>query len=189
MAVRDPAEGWIDVALPGGSMAEEKQFTYGEAEGLPPGDTLTPAEALALAGRAEAAARRPQPLPWWYGPGVGLSFAAYGAAIGKSFGQQAQWLILLCPLGLVLVQAAIVRAAVRARGVAGLVERGLPPHALRAFGAVVLAAVLSGLVAWLATGDPGWASAAAGVGGGLAMWAGIALINRHVKEQSMSSAQ
>lgn len=170
-------------------MAGDKQFAHGEAEGLPPGDTLTPAEALALAGRAEAAARRPQPLPWWYGPGVGLSLAAYGAAIGQSFERQAQWLILLCPLGLVLVQAAIVRAAVRARGVAGLVERGLPPHALRALGAVVLAAALSGLVAWLATGDQAWAGAGAGAGGGLAMWAVIVLINRHVKEQSMSNAQ
>ncbi|MFD8480705.1 hypothetical protein [Kitasatospora sp. NPDC059673] len=178
-----------DVTLPGGSMTEDKQFTHGELEGLPPGDTLTPAEALVLAGRAEAAARRPLPLPWWYGPGVGLSFAAYGAALGRSFEQQAQWLILLCPLGLVLVQAAIVRAATRARGVAGLVERGLPPHALRALGAVVVAAALSGLVGWLATGDSGWTGAAAGAGGGLTLWAGIALINRHVKEQSMSSAQ
>ncbi|MFD5562135.1 hypothetical protein [Kitasatospora griseola] len=170
-------------------MAEDRQFTHGDTEGIPPGGTLTPAEALAIAGRAEAAARRPQPLPWWYGPGVGLSLAAYGAALGQSFERQAQWLILLCPLGLVLVQAAIVRVAIRARGVAGLVERGFPPHAVRALGAVVLVAALSGLVAWFATGDQGWVGAAVGAGGGLTLWAAIVLINRHVKEQSMSDAQ
>ncbi|MFD7640967.1 hypothetical protein ACFV4P_09955 [Kitasatospora sp. NPDC059795] len=173
----------------GGSMAKDKQFTPGEVEGLPPGDALTPAEALAIAGRAEAAARRPHPLPWWYGPGVGLSVAAYGAAIGQSFQSQALWLILLCPLGLVLVQAAIVRAATRARGVAGLVERGLPPRVLRALAAVVLVAALCGLVAWLVTGEQTWVGAAAGTGGGLTLWACLALINRHFKEQSMSSAQ
>ncbi|KDN85436.1 hypothetical protein [Kitasatospora cheerisanensis] len=170
-------------------MAEDKQFTNGEAEGLPPAGALTPAEALALAGRAEAAARRPLPLPWWYGPGVGLSIAAYGAAIGQSFEHQAQWLILLCPLGLVLVQAAIVRATTHARGVARLAERGLPPYTMRAFGVVVLAAALSGLAAWLATGDQSWIGAAAGAGGGLALCGGIVLLNRHLKEQSMSSAQ
>lgn len=170
-------------------MAEDKQLTHGEVEGLLPEEALTPAEALAIAGRAEAAARRPQPLPWWYGPGVGLSFAAYGAGIGQSFERQALWLILLCPFGLVLAQAAIVRAAVRARGVAGLAERGLPPHVLRALGAVVLATALCGVVGWLATGDQSWAGGVAGAGGGLTLWACIVLINRHFKEQSMSSAQ
>ncbi|MEV4561295.1 hypothetical protein AB0K51_30495 [Kitasatospora sp. NPDC049285] len=164
-------------------MADDKYLTHQETA------ALSPAEALALAGRARAAARRPAPLPWWYGPGIGASFAAYGAALGQSFRHQWQWLIPLCALGLVVVLAVIVRVAARASGVARLAERGLPPHTFPALGAVVLVAAVAGLATWLVSGDQRWAITAAGAAGGLALWGVISLINRQVKEQTMSSEQ
>ncbi|RKE18995.1 hypothetical protein [Streptomyces sp. TLI_171] len=168
-------------------MADDKQFTSGGPAGAEAGASLTPAEALALAGRARTAAARPVPLPWWYGPGVGAAFAAYGAAIGQSYQHQVLWLIPLCALGLVLLVAPILRAAVRAGGVARLVEGGASEQALRTLGPIVLAAALAGLGAWLATGDQGWAISAAGAAGGLAHWVVIARFNRHLSTAAARS--
>ncbi|MFK0189949.1 hypothetical protein [Kitasatospora sp. NPDC090308] len=163
-------------------MVDDKQHAHEQSE------RLTPAEALALAERARAAARRPAPMPWWYGPGVGASLAVYCAAIGQSFQQQAHWLIPLCAAGLAAVLAAIVRVAMRSSGVAARLEKvKIPPNVLWALGLTILAAVLAWLGTWLATGDQGWAMAAAGVVGGLAVWGVITMANREVKEQSMSS--
>ncbi|BAJ28341.1 MULTISPECIES: hypothetical protein [Kitasatospora] len=164
-------------------MVEDRQ----QAAGQQP-EELAPAAALALAERARAAARRPAPMPWWYGPGVGATLAVYCAAIGQSFQRQAQWLIPLCAAALMAVMAAILRTAMRASGVAARLEKAkVPPKIMRAFGVTVLAAVLAWLGTWLATGDQGWAMAAAGLVAGLAVWGVIALANRDLKEQSMSS--
>ncbi|MFJ1756912.1 hypothetical protein [Kitasatospora sp. NPDC088134] len=170
-------------------MTDDKRSARGGPAELPPGVGLPPVEALALAGRARAAAGRPVPLPRWYGPAVGLAFAAYGAAIGQSYQHRVLWLIPLCAFGLVLVLAPMVRAAVRVGGVARLVESGASAHVLRAAGLIVLAAALGGLVAWFATGDQRWAITAAGAVGGAAHWGAVALFNRHLEEQSMSSSR
>ncbi|WP_033215887.1 hypothetical protein [Kitasatospora phosalacinea] len=151
-------------------------------------EEFTPAQALELARRARAAARRPAPMPWWYGPGVGAALAGYCAAIGQSFERQAQWLIPLCVAALVAVLAAIVRVATRSSGVAARLERTkLPPNVLRALGLTVLLAVLAWFGTWLATGEQGWSMAVAGAVAGLAVWGVIAMANREIKEQSMSS--
>ncbi|MGW4805675.1 hypothetical protein [Kitasatospora sp. NPDC004272] len=160
-------------------MVDDKQHEQSEE--------FTPAQALALARRAQAAARRPAPMPWWYGPGVGAVLAVYCAAIGQSFQRQAQWLIPLCAAALAVVVAAIVRVAMRSSGVAARLEKTkVPPGVLRALGLSVLLAVLAWLGTWLATDDQAWAMAAAGAVGGLAVWGVIAMANREIKEQSMS---
>ncbi|QKW17649.1 hypothetical protein HUT16_10810 [Kitasatospora sp. NA04385] len=165
-------------------MVDDKQHAHEQSE------ELTPAQALAIAQRAQAAARRPAPMPWWYGPGVGATLAVYCAAIGQSFQRQAQWLIPLCAAALAAVLAAIVRVAMRSSGVAAQLEKTkVPPGVLRALGLTVLLSVLAWFGTWLATGEQGWAMAAAGVVAGLAVWGVITMANREIKEQSMSSEQ
>ncbi|MFF2143772.1 hypothetical protein [Kitasatospora sp. NPDC058190] len=149
---------------------------------------LSAAEALRLADRAGAAARRAQQLPRWYGPVIAAGFAVVGLAVGQAIVAEQVWLIAVLGALPGSLGGVAARIAVRRSGV---VPRGSAPG----LGVPVVLAVLgvsaAGLgalaLARLAGGDPRWMGAAAGIAAGTAFWIAMDRLNhrvRHMRENS-----
>ncbi|MBV2153882.1 hypothetical protein [Kitasatospora sp. SUK 42] len=143
---------------------------------------LSAAEALRLADRAGAAARRPRPVPGWYGPVVAAGFAAFGIATGQAVAAGQVWLIGI--LGGVWGALCGLIGLAGMRG-GGVIQREAPsgmavPVLLTVLS--VLAAMLGTMaLAWWAGGGPQWIAAAGGVVGGAVFWAANSALNRRIR--------
>ncbi|MFI9364667.1 hypothetical protein ACIG5E_26980 [Kitasatospora sp. NPDC053057] len=143
---------------------------------------LPAAEALRLADRAGAAARRPGELPRWYGPAFAFAFTAYGLGIGQVIEAGQFALIGGLAGGFAALTGGLARVAMRSDGI---VRRGMPdgvggPVALAVL--AVCAASAAGMVlAWQVGGGPRWIGGAAGLAAGLTFWAGTGRLNRRVR--------
>lgn len=157
------------------------------AEPAEPADSaraLDPAEALALAERANVAAHRPRLLPGWYGPTFGAILAGYGTLIGISRAYHLTWLLLAGILLFAALMGLVARLGMRSTGVVGRLDDN---RAWRGFirggtAAVVAVAGVVGLACWPIGGQLA-ACAGAGVGGGLGFWALMLLANRRVRRE------
>ncbi|WP_031068007.1 hypothetical protein [Streptomyces sp. NRRL WC-3742] len=143
---------------------------------------LPAAEALRLAERADAAARRPGELPGWYGPAFAFAFTAYGLGIGQVIEARQFAMIAALAGGFAALTGVLARVAVRSDGI---VRRGVPdgiagPVALAVL--AVCAASAAGMVlAWQSGGGPRWIGGAAGLAAGLTFWAGTNRLGRRVR--------
>ncbi|KQV05553.1 MULTISPECIES: hypothetical protein [unclassified Kitasatospora] len=144
---------------------------------------LTPAEALALAGRATAAAERPIPLPGWYGPGIGAVFLVQGVLVGAAIQFEVEWLrIVGCAMAAPLIG---MLAAIAARS-SGVAQRPRPGVAKLAVVTVLVIAA-----AYLAVGGLGWwgglpmlpVGLVAGATAGGAFWLAMLQVNRQIRRE------
>ncbi|MBD0691402.1 hypothetical protein [Streptomyces sp. CBMA123] len=140
------------------------------------------AEALRLAGRAAAAARRPGEMPGWYGPAFAFAFAAYGLGIGQVIEARQFAMIGGLAGGFAALTGVLGRIAMRSDGI---VRRGMPagvggPVALAVL-AVCAASAAGMLIAWQSGGGPRWIGGAAGLAAGLTFWAGTSRLNHRVR--------
>ncbi|MFF4815403.1 hypothetical protein ACFY2K_12545 [Kitasatospora sp. NPDC001309] len=147
-----------------------------------PTPPLSAAEALRLADRAGAAARRPGEVPRWYGPAFAFAFAAYGLGIGQVVETGQFVMIAVLAGGFAALTGVLARVAVRSDGI---VRRGVPdgiggPVALAVL-AVCAASAAGMLLAWQAGGGPRWIGGAAGLAAGLTFWVGTDRLNRRVR--------
>lgn len=147
-----------------------------------PTPPLSATEALRLADRAGAAARRPSPAPRWYGPVIAAGFAVCGIAAGQAVAAGQVWLAGL--LGGIWGPASGLIAWFAVRGT-GVVQRQAPPGTAGPVLVTVLVvtAVMLGamaLTAW-AGGGVQWVAAAAGVAGGAAFWAASTVLDRRIR--------
>ncbi|MFJ9771876.1 hypothetical protein ACIRVF_11600 [Kitasatospora sp. NPDC101157] len=140
------------------------------------------AEALRLADRAGAAARRPRPTPRWYGPTLAAGFVVFGIATGQAVAAEQVWLIGVLGGAWGALSGLIGWAGTRGGGV---VRRQAPsglggPVVLTVLS--VLAAMLgAAALAWWAGGGPGWIGAAGGSAGGAVFWMANNALNRRVE--------
>ncbi|MER7669699.1 hypothetical protein ABTY61_14675 [Kitasatospora sp. NPDC096128] len=147
-----------------------------------PTPPLSATEALRLADRADAAARRPGELPRWYGPAFAFAFSAYGLGIGQAIEAGQFALIGALAGGFAALTGGLARVAMRSDGI---VRRGMPngiggPVALAVL-AVCAAAAAGMVLAWQAGGGPSWIGGAAGLAAGSTFWAGTSRLNRRVR--------
>ncbi|WP_329564026.1 hypothetical protein [Kitasatospora sp. NBC_01266] len=150
---------------------------------LDPVGHFDPAEALALAERANAAAHRPQLLPAWYGPAIGALLAAYGTSIGIARSSHADWLVLVNAVLFAVLMGVLVRIGARSTGVVGRLadlDRGWRTFVRGGTAAVLVVAGAAGLACAPAGGLLG-ACGGAGVGAGLAFWALMLLANQRIR--------
>ncbi|MFJ8475876.1 hypothetical protein [Kitasatospora sp. NPDC094011] len=150
------------------------------SDSVPP--PLSAAEALRLADRADAAARRPGELPHWYGPAFAFAFAAYGLGIGQALATGQYALIGVFACGFAALTGGLARVAVRRDGI---VRRGVPdglggPIAWGVL-AVCAASAAGMLLAWQAGGGPRWIGGVGGLAAGLVFWAGTRRLDRLVR--------
>ncbi|MFH9348251.1 hypothetical protein [Kitasatospora sp. NPDC017646] len=144
---------------------------------------LPAAEALRLADRAGAAARRPRPTPRWYGPTLAAGFVVFGIATGQAVAAGQAWLIGILGGAWGALSGLIGWAGMRGGGV---VRREAPsglggPVLLTVLS--VLAAMLSAMaLAWWAGGGPGWIGAAGGSAGGAVFRVADNALNRRIEQ-------
>ncbi|MFJ4186165.1 hypothetical protein [Kitasatospora sp. NPDC089509] len=148
------------------------------SDSVPP--PLSAAEALRLAERAGAAARRPSPAPRWYGPVIAAGFVVCGIAAGQAIAAHQIWLVSL--LGGAWGPLSGLLAWLAARG-SGVVQRQSPPGMAGPVVLIVLAvsAAMLGamaLVGWV--GGVQWGAAAGGVAGGAVFWAASRALDRRI---------
>ncbi|MFF9640438.1 hypothetical protein [Kitasatospora aureofaciens] len=140
------------------------------------------AEALRLADRAGAAARRPGELPRWYGPAFAFAFAAYGLGIGHVIETGQIALIGGLAGGFAALTGGLAHFAVRSDGI---VRRGMPDGIGGPVASAVLAVCAASgaamVLAWWAGGGPRWIGGTAGLAAGLTFWAGTSRLNRRVR--------
>ncbi|MER5864462.1 hypothetical protein [Kitasatospora sp. NPDC002040] len=143
-------------------------------------ESLTPAEALALAGRAQAAAERPVPMPDWYGPGIGAVFLAQGLVIGAALQFDLEWLLIIGYAMAGPLIGALAGAASRAGGVA---KRPMPGVWRLALATVLVVASIEfglGALGWWAGLPLLLVGLVAGGAAGGVFWLAARRINRQI---------
>ncbi|WP_354640233.1 hypothetical protein [Kitasatospora camelliae] len=151
--------------------------------------SLTPAEALALAGRAKAAARRPVPMPGWYGPAFGGALTAYGVVLGQSLEHELRWLTILAALLFSAGTGAMASVAVRAGGVARRASREYAGVTTAGVAAVLAIGGAIGLVVWLLGGPIGAVMGLGGAAAGLAFWQMTVVINKRIRRDGAARGE
>lgn len=151
--------------------------------------SLTPAEALVLADRAAAAARRPLPLPEWYGPGIGAVFLVQGVLVGAAIQFEVEWLrIFGCAMAGPMV-GALAGVASRSGGVAQRPRPGV--FKLAVVTVLVIVAVYLGI------GGLGWwaglpmlpVGLVAGAVAGGVFWLAMLRVNRQIRRDHLEESR
>ncbi|MFJ9517694.1 hypothetical protein ACIRPK_05405 [Kitasatospora sp. NPDC101801] len=148
---------------------------------------LTPAEALALAGRATAAAERPILLPDWYGPGIGAVFLAQALVVGAALQFELEWLqILGCAMAGPLV-GALAGVASRSGGVAQRPRPGVVRLALVAVLVIATVELGLGALGWWAGLPLTLVGLIAGGAAGGVFWLAMLRVNRQIRREREGS--
>jgi hypothetical protein len=135
--------------------------------------------ALALAERSQRSARRPQPMPQWYGPVIGAMMALFWAGSDLGRALHAAWVAAVVGGGYCFgIGVAIGVVRDRQRVVVRFDRAYLLPTI-----AVVLGCLITSMAAYAAAWSAGiWArGTVAGVCGGLALWSGAVVLNHRVR--------
>ncbi|GAA3034814.1 hypothetical protein GCM10020229_52800 [Kitasatospora albolonga] len=144
-------------------------------------NSLTPAEALELAGRATAAAARPVPPPDWYGPAIGSVFLVQGLVVGAAMQFDLEWLMIV---GCAMVGPVVGGMAGAVTRLQGVVNRPSPAAAkVAVLTALTIAAVELGLggLGWWAGLPMLLVGAVAGAAAGAVFWRTMRRVTRQMR--------
>ncbi|MFJ8041471.1 hypothetical protein ACIRBX_13310 [Kitasatospora sp. NPDC096147] len=145
--------------------------------------SLTPAEALELAGRATAAAARPVPPPDWYGPAIGAVFLAQGLVIGTAMQFDLDWLMIV---GCAMVGPVIGALAGAVSRLSGVVNRPSPAAAkvaVRTAFAIALVELGLGGLGWWAGLPMLLVGAVAGAAAGGVFWRAMRGVTEQIRRE------